>query len=230
MEYRACQNFTVFVALVFMGIVAWASNKNKNLQICVAACVCVALLYSVYDMNQWFMLDYEKTEYEMQVLDRIAEELNSGKYNIAEKPLVVVGDFERPAGIYDRYCITDEDFGWEVVEEAVVNVYNSDTLVKNGMYCYAQNQSSIIDWSIHAFAMYAGYNVPIQQLFEYRGYEFQWADAQLKKQVFDAFYPLDEELYSYSGIEKYDENYEGKAQYPSQGYIEEFDDYIVIRL
>ena len=230
MEYRACQNFTLFVALVFAGIMAWVMSGKKSLQICVVIGVCVALLYSVYDMNRWFMLDYEKTEYEMQVIDQIAEELSSGKYDIAEKPLVVVGDFVLPSEIYDKYCITSEDFGWEIVKTAVINAYYSDGRVKDGRYCYGQNQSSIIDWSVHAFAMYTGYNVPIQQLFEYRGYEFQWADAQLAKDVFEIYYPLDWDYYSYTYIENYEENYLGKAQYPENGYIEEFSDYIVIRL
>jgi len=230
MEYRACQNFTIFVALVFAGIVMWLMNAKKSLQICVGTCLCIALLYSVYDMNQWFALDYEKTEYEMGVIDQIAEDLNSGNYNIAEKPIVVVGDFGLPSEIYDKYCITDKDFGWGVVEAAVIEVFNSDARVKDGKYCYAQNQSSIIDWSVHAFAMYAGYNVPIQQLFEYRGYEFLWADDELMKEVFDIFYPLDWDYYCLSGAEKYTELYGADEQYPNEGYIVETDTYIVIKL
>jgi len=230
MEYRACQNFTLFVAFVLAGVVAWVMNKKKVLRILVGISICGVLAYSAYDLNQWFILDYDKTEYEMQVIDQIAEELNSGKYNIAEKPVVVVGDFGLPTEIYDRYCITSDDFGWEVVESAVINAYDSDNMVKNGKYCYAQNQSSIIDWSVHAFAMYAGYNVPIRQLFEYRGHEFMWADASLIKEAFDTFYPLDWEWYCISKAEVYSENYMGKAQYPQEGYIEEFENYIVIRL
>lgn len=230
MEYRACQNFTIFVALVFAATTAWVIKKSLKVRVPVGICISLFLICSVYDMNQWFVLDYEKTEYEMQVIDQIAEELKSGKYNIAEKPVVVVGDFELPTDIYDRYCISNEDFGWEMVESAVVNANGSDTNVKKGKYCYAQNHRSIIDWSVQAFAMYAGYNVPMRQLFEYRGYELQWADAAVVEEVFDMFYPLDWEFYSYSKIEEYEETYHGKAQYPNEGYIEEFDEYIVIRL
>lgn len=226
MAYRACQIFTIFVALVCLGVVLILGKKKKWLNLCGVGMICVALLYSTYDMNQWFVLDYEKTEYEMQVIDQIAEELDSGKYPVQEKPLVVVGDFELPDEIYERYCMNSQDFGWKFVKEAA----EAAGRTVEDYYCYGQNYSSMIDWSVHAFAMHYGYNVPIKQFFEYRGYSYKWADADTVKRVFDQYYPLDWDYYSYTYIENYEENYGGAAQYPENGYIEELDDCIVIRL
>lgn len=226
MAYRACQIFTIFVAMVFFGMVIVLEKSQKWTRICGGGALIFAMLYSVYDINQWFALDYEKTEYEMKVIDQIAAELNSGKYNVADKPLVVVGDFELPEEIYDKYCMKDTDFGWAIVKSAA-EAAGRDAEDK---YCYGQNDSSMIDWSVHAFAMHYGYNVPIRQFFEYRGHQFNWADAETVKQVFDAYYPLDWDYYSYTYIENYQENYGGAAEYPEAGYIEEAEDCIIIRL
>lgn len=226
MAYRACQIFTVFVALVFFGAAILLAKSRKWLFLCGNGILIAAMLYSVYDMNQWFVLDYEKTEYEMQVIDEIAAELQSGKYNIEELPIVIVGDFELPNKIYDRYCMKDTDFGWKMVQAAAKGAKRE----AKEKYCYGQNYSSMIDWSIHAFAMHYGYNVPIRQFFEYRGHDFKWADAEITKRVFDSYYPLDWDYYSYTYVEIYEENYNGAAQYPKDGYIEELEDCIVIRL
>ena len=231
MEYRACQAFTIFVAVVSFGIVAIFMKGKKVLQVGVTVIMSAAILFSIYDMNQWFVLDYEKTKYEMMVIDEIAGDLKSGKYNIEEKPIVIVGDFELPDEIYNKYCVTDEETGWKIIENAVVNADKSTNRVDAGRFCYGQNFSSMIDWSIHAFAMHFGYNVPIQQFFEYRGHdEFIWASPEVTERVFKMYYPLDWEYYSYTYIELYEENYNGAAQYPKDGYIEELEDCIVIRL
>ncbi len=226
MAYRACQIFVIFVALVFFAGTIALEKMKKWPRVCGSVVITLAVLYSVYDMNQWFALDYEKTEYEMQVIDQIAADLNNGAYNVQEKPLVVVGDFELPDEIYQQYCILDTDFRWEFVKACVENAGRK----VEEEYCYAQNYSSVIDWSVQAFAMYAGYNRPIRQLFEYRGYQFEWADAETMKQAFNTYYPLDWEIYEGMGIETYKETYGDATQFPEGGYIEETEDCIIIRL
>lgn len=227
MEYRACQAFTIFVAIVFFVITAVLTNIKKWLGYGIGILIIGAMLYSIYDMNYWFALDYEKTEYEMQVIDQIAEDLNTKGYHVAEKPLVVVGDFELPEEIYDKYCITQSDIRFSFVEEAALLANKKDL---RGKYCYGQNFSSMINWSVRAFAMYAGYNVPIRQFFDYRGHKFLWADAATIDKAFSQYYPLDKELYSYSGLEMYTELYSEEEAFPNEGYIVEQDDCIIIRL
>lgn len=221
MAYRACQPLVIFVAVVFFGIVVALDRTPKWKQLCGSILIIVSISYSIYDMNQWFALDYEKTEYEMQIIDQIAEELNSGKYNVEEKPLVFVGNFELPDELYNKYCITPDDFGWNAVVRAAVQAGR----VVEGNYCYGQNNNSIIDWSIHAFESYCGYNVPIRQLFEYRGYDFLWADDTTIRSVFATHYTSDWHTRFH-----YVEAYKGAAQFPEEGYIEETTDCIIIRL
>lgn len=224
--YRACQIFTVFVAFVFFSLSIVLAKQTifmKRVGICA---ISVILGMSIYDMTKWFVLDYEKTEYEMQILDDIAGDLLSGEYNIEEKPIVVVGEFDLPDFIYKRYCIEEGDFGWEFVKY----VAELADIKLEDEYCYGQNSDSIITWSVHAFAMSYGYNVPIRQLFEYRGYEFMWADAEIVNKVFAEYFSMDWEYYAYSGYATYTETYGEDEQYPNEGYIEELEDCIVIKL
>ena len=226
MAYRACQIFTIFVAFAFFVITIVLEKQKIIVQRIGISIIAVMFAISVYDMTKWFALDYEKTEYEMQVIDSIAEDLVSGEYNVNEKPIVVVGKFELPDAIYDKYCIKEGDFGWGIVKKATEL---ADEKVKD-RYCYGQNSSSIIDWSVHAFAMSCGYNVPIRQFFEYRGYEFLWAEAEIVDRVFEEYFPMDWEYYSYSNVTNYTETYPQEEQYPNKGYIEELEDCIIIKL
>lgn len=227
MAYRACQAFVLFVAFVFLGITVAITKSKRWIQYLGIPVIIVCAVWSMIDINKWFVLDYDKTEYEMAVLEEIAEELTSGKYPIEEKPLVFVGEFHLPEQLYERYSIKEGDFGWNAVERAVKN----SKLEIDGDYAYAQNATSILDWSVRAFAMSCGYNVPIKQLYEYCGYDnFKWADADTIKEVFDTYYPLDWEYYSYTYVEVYTETYGEAEQYPNEGYIEELENCIVIKL
>lgn len=198
--YRACQIFSVFIGVILMGILKWVLKQTKIFKVIGLTAVFSCLFLSVLDLNRWFVLDYKKTEYEMSVLEEIANDLQNGGYDIEKKPIVVVGDFELP----------------EEMTEA---------------YGYSQNRNSIIQWSVKAFAMHYGYNVPIRQFFEYLGYEFLWAEQELCREVFEEYYPLDRELYDMNPLmESYTELYEEDEQYPNVGYIEEKQDYIVVKL
>lgn len=227
MAYRACQAMVLFVAFIFFVIVVGITRFKHSVQYITIITILVCVVLSIIDINKWFVLDYDKTEYEMAVLEEIAEELRSGKYSIEEKPLVFVGEFHLPEQLYERYSIKKGDFGWNAVERAV----KKSKLEIDGDYAYAQNATSILDWSVRAFAMSCGYNVPIKQLFEYCGYDnFKWADADTIKEVFDTYYPLDWEYYSYTYVEVYTETYGEAEQYPNEGYVEELENCIVIKL
>lgn len=227
MLYRACQPFVLFVAYVFfvsINIIITRKNWIKQLEL---GAVAVCLLLSIRDMNKWFELDYDKTQYEMGIIDEIEQELASEKYNTDEKPIVIVGKFDLPEELLDRYCIKEGETGWNIVKSAVEMSNQKVT----DSYVYGQNSASILDWSVHAFARTCGYNVPIKQLFEYRGYNrFKWAEPQTVEKVFSIYYPLDWDYYSYTNVEVYTEQYDELEQYPYDGYIEELEDCIVIKI
>ena len=227
LKYRACQTFNIFVAIVLLGVVAVIWYQNRWMKGIGIVCVALCILNSACDMTRWFALDYRKTEYEMAVIDRIASDLKSGEYSIDKKPIVVVGDFELGKALYEEYCVMEGDLGWELIKWSAEE---SGRTVEDS-YAYAQNSQSIIDWSVTAFTSYAGRNFPIKQFFEYKGYTFMWADSEVSARVFDKYYPLDKELYDINQmLESYTENYSLQESYPNEGYIEEKDDYIVVKL
>lgn len=226
MKYRACQIFSVFVALIAALFFAEIKKHNRLTQFVGMFVYFIVIIISAVDMTRWFMLDYQKTEYEMHVIDQIGGELFSGKYNVEEKPVIFVGDYQLPQDIYEKYCIDENSFGWSIVKSAVEN---AGMKVENS-YAFAQNNSSIIDWSVRAFAMYSGYNVPIRQLFSYRGYMLKEPEQEMIKEAFSNYYSLDWEYYSYSLEEAYTELYDERDAYPNEGYIIELDEYIVILL
>lgn len=226
MPYRTCQIFNVFVAAMFFVLAAIIEKKKKIWKRMTAVVIALCFAISIKDMISWFQLDYDKTEYEMWVIDDIANDLNSGKYNIQEKPIIIVGDFQLPDYLYKKYCIEDGDFGWEMVKKAAVQ---SGVKVSD-YYCYGQNNSSILNWAVTSFAMECGYNVSIRQLFEYRGYRFDWADGAIADRVFEEYFPMDWEYFSYSNTTIYTQNYKETEQYPNENYIEELEDCIVIKL
>lgn len=227
MAYRACQAFVLFVSVVFFGIAAALAKKKGMIQRAGIVVIVFLLAVSVWDINKWFILDYDKTEYEMSVIDEIAQELLSGKYAIKEKPIVFVGEFHLPEELHSRYSVKEGEFGFNAVKKAAEAAkYKMDN-----EYAYGQNVTSILNWSVRAFAMSCGYNVPIRQFFEYKGYdEFLWADNELIKEAFRKYFPLDWEYYSYTDVELYTETYGEFEQYPYEGYIEELDNCIVIKL
>lgn len=227
MTYRAGQAFALFVAFIFFVLSIWIEKRQKWIKIAGMSLLALGAVILTVDINKWFVLDYDKTEYEMSVIDEIAEELSSGKYAIDEKPLVFVGDFELPEELMDRYSINEGEFGWNAVKAAA----ERSKLNMEDEYTFLQNSRSVLDWSVHAFAMSCGYNLPIRQLFEYRGYDkFLWAEDDMIKEVFDKYYPLDKDYYSYTGEAIYAETYGEMEQYPYEGYIEELENCIVIKL
>lgn len=226
MLYRSCQIFNVFVAAMFFVLVVIITKKRKIWKRITVPVIIICFTMMIVDMTSWFKLDYDKTEYEMQIIDDIANDLNSGRYKVQEKPIVVVGEFQLPDYLYERYCIEDGDFGWEIVKKAAEQ---SGVKVQDS-YCYGQNSSSILNWAVTSFAMECGYNVSMRQLFEYRGYHFNWADGAIADRIFEEYFPMDWEYFSYSNVTLYTQTYAETERYPNANYIEELEDCIVIKL
>ena len=72
--YRACQIFTIFVALVLAAVTGKMLCSKRCVKVIGMAAIGVCLCWSIYDMIKWYELDYRKTEYEMTVIDEIAND------------------------------------------------------------------------------------------------------------------------------------------------------------
>ena len=204
MQYRAAQVLNLFVACVGWMLTVELVRARKSIRVAGWGALLVMIMVSVADLNYWFALDYRRTAYEWQVIDRIAEDLQSGDYDIQHKPIVVVGDFAWP----------DE------IQQAYGN--------------YSEINTSLINWSVAGFSEYVGFNYPIRQMFEYQGYTLQWASPDVQREAIMQYYTPELVWMNYGDEpvqrERYIEQYAEEESYPNDGYIVERDTYIVIRL
>lgn len=94
LPYRACQHFTIFVAGIFWIIAAWIASKKKKLQIAGGCVIAVLLTASICDLNLWFIWDYKKTQYDLNCIADIVDDLQSGQFDIENKPIAFVGNYD----------------------------------------------------------------------------------------------------------------------------------------
>ena len=222
LKYRSCQMFSVFVGIVLMTVTYLVSKKNgwgKRLGL---GLVCGLVIYSAIDLNGWFVYDYEKNQKELAIVQEIGKELQSGAYDIEHKPVVFVGDFFLEKEILEKCYVDKEEWGYPVLNW--VNVWME---LESDSYCMTQVLDlSLIDWAIESLAPYGGYNKPLQELFEYCGYSFEWAESEVYEEIMPIYYDYYGPGYEYMKTEAYGED----EQYPHEGYIEETADYIVVKL
>lgn len=222
LKYRSCQMFSVFVGIVLMMFTKVILKKSKWIKRLGLALVCGIIVYSAIDLNGWFIYDYEKNQLELQVVHEIGEELQSGKYDIEHKPVVFVGEFLLDEEVLDKCYVDKGEWGYPVVK------WVSEWMeLESDSYCITQIMDlSLINWGIESLASYSGYNKPLQDLFEYCGYSFIWAQSELYEEVMPIYYDYYGPGYEYMKTEAYGE----EEQYPYEGYIEETEDFIVVKL
>ena len=221
LKYRSCQMFSVFVAGVLMALTNVILKQRRWIKAIGMFSVLAIIYNSAKDLTHWFVLDYEKNQTELRVVNQIAYDIQSGGYDFASKPIVFVGDFSLKEELLDEYCVKKGENGFEIVDWA-----HTWMELTEDKYCFTQSlQSSLIDWAIEGLYAYGGYNKPLQNLFEYCGYSFIWGDSVLYEEVMPLYYYYEME-HEYAKIEAYGE----LEQFPYEGYIEETEDYIVIKL
>lgn len=205
--YRANQMIALFVAVVF-GALAYVVMHVSNISIkSIAMLLLVAVVYnSIYDLNQWFALDYKKNQIEQEVIHQIGYELESGDYDIENKPVVFVGEYRMDAAILKEYSLQSGTLAYELVKE-INESMDEDT---STFYPYTQSLSeSLVNWGINAFYVYEGYNREMIRLFEKEGYTLLYGGNELYQK----------------GVARITD----QERYPKEGYIKEYHDCIIVR-
>jgi len=222
LKYRSCQMFSIFVGFVMMVLTFSAMKQKRWWKVVGLTIISAAVIYSAIDLNGWFIYDYEKNQAELQVIHEIGQDLQTGGYDIENKPVVFVGNYHLSEEILDRGYVSKDEWGW-----SAVNWVNKWMEMESDSYCFTQSlELSMIEWGVESLAAYGGYNKPLQNLFEYCGYSFVWAESELYEAIMPIYYDYYGPGYEYMKTEAYGEN----EQYPYDGYIEETEDYIVIKL
>lgn len=207
LPYRSNLMIALLVAMVLFYLTYVILKCRYQLINVIGMVLVISVVYnSAFDLNHWFAFEYEKNQSELAVVDQVAYDLQKGGYNIAEKPVVFIGSYELNPAILEKCSM-----GSDTPEYSVIKDLNDWMEEETGeRYVYVQTLSwSLIDWAIPGFYIYEGYNREMIRLFEERGYQLIWGGTEL--------------------YEKALEQEEQLNEYPLEGYIREYDDYIVVR-
>ena len=207
LPYRSNLMIALLVAMVLFYLTYVILKCRYQLINVIGMVLVISVVYnSAFDLNHWFAFEYEKNQSELAVVDQVAYDLQKGGYNIAEKPVVFIGSYELNPAILEKCSMGPDTPGYSVIKD--LNDWMEEETGER--YVYVQTLSwSLIDWAIPGFYIYEGYNREMIRLFEERGYQLIWGGTEL--------------------YEKALEQEEQLNEYPLEGYIREYDDYIVVR-
>jgi len=131
--------------------------------------------------------------------------LRSG-YDIKSKPVVFVGEYLLDKAIQKEYSLDLTSPAYPIIVD--LNTWMG--IETPALYPYTQVLSySFINWAITGFSVYEGYNSQIHRLFEKEG-------LSLIRGGNEAYH---------KGVERM----EDLNRYPVDGYIKEYEDFILVR-
>lgn len=222
-KYSSCQVFCLFVAFIVMILSNlfndyYLKSKTSVRKLAsgfgIAVIIC-CIWYSAIDLNNWFVVDYQRYQEEVQILRNIDADLS--EYPTDEKPVIFVGQIKLSDNII-KYTHVEYDAKSYIRAKSVLRIMgidlddwhgngDFDSKVYFDKYNMA-NGNSCINWGVFAFREA---NTELHKIFEYHGYVYarptmeQYLEANLLIPKFN-------------------------AAYPKNGYIQETNDYIVVYL
>lgn len=204
--YRANQMLSVFVAAVLLALCYWITRISKVWIRAIGLMLVSSMVYnSAFDLNHWFAFEYKRNQLEIEEVHHIAYDLRS-EYDIANKPVVFVGEYVLDEAIQREYSLDAASPAYEMICE--LNTWMG--IETPALYPYTQVLSySFLNWSITSFSVYEGYNREINRLFEKEGLSLIWGGSELYQK----------------GLERM----EDLNRYPAEGYIKEYEDFILVR-
>ena len=204
--YRANQMLSVFVAAVLLAASYWIMKLRYTWIRGIGIVLVLSMVYnSAFDLNQWFAFEYKRNQLEIEEVHHIAYDLRSG-YDIANKPVVFVGEYILDEAIQKEYSLDATSPAYDTICE--LNTWMG--IETPALYPYTQVLSySFLNWSITSFSVYEGYNREINRLFEKEGLSLIWGGNELYQKGLELMEDLN--------------------RYPVDGYIKEYDDFILVR-
>lgn len=207
LPYRAAQGVSVFVASVLFVVSAWLMERGRIIRIVGMLLIGILIYNSAFDLNRWFVFDYEKNQKELMAIDNIMTDLKKIGYTPYAKSLIFIGEYQFDDWIIDSYSIQNGHDGYWTVRRI------NDYLGIDPYYRYPfvdTLDNSVLTWAVDGLHEYSGYNSMMHWLFRQYGYEISVG--------------TDEE---YEWALQY---LEEMPDYPLEGYIREFEDCIIIKL
>lgn len=222
-KYSSCQVFCLFVAFITMVLGNLFSDyyiKSKTSGKKIAAGLGITVIigsiwYSAIDLNNWFAVDYQRYQEEVQIMRNIDADLSD--YPTDVKPVVFVGQINLSDNITKCTHVKYDEESYirakSVLRTIGINLDgwhgngDFDSKVYFDKYNMA-NGNSCINWGVFAFREA---NTELHKIFEYHGYVYERPT-------------MEEYLEANLLIPKFN------AAYPKKGYIQETNDYIVVYL
>ncbi len=208
-RYRTCQQFQLFVAVIFMIIIqiTLGLNVKKWIKNSIIALTCLVIFYQVKDMYKWEYVNDLRYQKEKQDAILIGNEIES-KYDYKNKPIVFVGDYDMPSNVKQYICVDTNSLHFKVLKYFVDN-FSIKKIKDIENYQYTQtNVQSYIEWGITAFINERTPNVELIKFFNWLGYDFKLADC--------------------SAFTKECKTKDENPQWPQEGAIYETEEYIVV--
>ena len=207
LPYRANLMIALLVAMVLFALAVLVLKCRFRFVNVLGMIILISVIYnSAFDLNHWFVFDYEKNQSELRVVDQVAYDLKKGGYDIENKPVVFLGTYELDPAIIKQCSMGQDTPGYSTIKG--LNDWMAETTGER--YIYVQTLSApVIDWAIPGFYNYEGHNKELIKLFEKRGYQLLWGGREIYSEALEH----ESEL----------------SEYPADGYIKEYDDYIIVR-
>lgn len=213
--YRAAQYVPMVGAFAVLLLLVEVKRRGKSGRLSVVCGLLLsALIYNqCADLNRWFYLDYRKYQNAVEVMNRVAYDLQTG-FDV-EKPLVFRGAYRVPYEISkDAYCgFSSPQYRWICrVTDPVDPHLKEKYFAENGRgYVFAQSPIvSVLQWGLTAFDGTCG---QLMAFWNMHGHSFP--------------YVTDPAIIEEAERIRVEEDMPG---YPRDGYILECEDIIIVNL
>ena len=212
--YRAAQyvpvviTFTVFYVAVLIWRIPWKAYLFRSVY---AILLSVLIWTQIAEMNQWFMVDYMRYENEKEILLQVAKDLQATCD--VTKPIVFCGSVETPVAITEtsELAFSDPRFPYSrlMFDKFLPGMTGKQYCPQGYGYHFRETIfNNTISWGIAAFD---GTGTQVIQYLKMLGYSFN-GEKDLEKITKARAYAVEV----------------GMPEYPVEGYIQEFENYIIV--
>ena len=234
-NYTMAQALVILVAYTAL-VLYTVAERQKVSRVIASVLLVLLVLNQAKSLNTWSVINYERYDYEISVVDHIGQDLVS-EYDVESKPVVFIGAEDAP--YLPEALIKSRESDHPLVKtaqqavlavcvavlptsyyERVGEFYGQELHNASDMFEYVQqirNRSSssvsYLSWAAKESSWYDAYEKedymwPIYALFESRGYVLMRATEDDYAAVIDMYTTC--------------------PAYPKAGYITETDEYIVV--
>lgn len=213
-KYRSAQYvplITAFAVLLLLSLI-WPFMRGKKTVMIPTYILLGALVFNqCSDMNKWFYVDDLKYQDAKEVMYHVADDLE--RSFDSSKPVVFVGAYDVPSEIKRYGCVSysSKEFQWICRLTNPFDEHWKEKYYTPEGYCYAETPLiSVLAWGMDAFNHTAGQTT---EFFSMHGRSLICVnDTNVIKEARELAKELE------------------MPGYPKDGYIREFDDYIIINM